>query len=187
MHFNSDIEHIEPAFRLLLTSDGTLTDMLQVTCRERINARILAQEVKPAGRRIDPLDLGPGELVMSRRVLLQGDRTGTYYIYADSCIAITRLDVRLHRFERAGPAWPASRRAAARRPLLVRQGATGAPPSGVRSRRIRSAGPHRTPFPRRPADEVSEACSDRWLTATCGRVRIQFQSLHQALLLETGS
>jgi chorismate-pyruvate lyase len=68
--------------------------MLQVICREPIKAKKLAQEVQPAVRRFDLLDLEAGELLMSRRVLLQGDRTGTSYVYADSCIAITRLDIR---------------------------------------------------------------------------------------------
>ena len=95
MRFGCDIEGVEPAFRLLLTSDGTVTDMLQVICREPIKAKKLAQEVQPAVRRFDLLDLEAGELLMSRRVLLQGDRTGTSYVYADSCIAITRLDIRL--------------------------------------------------------------------------------------------
>ena len=54
----------------------------------------LYQEIQPAARRFDQLDLEAGELLMSRRVLLQGDRTGTSYVYADSCIAITRLEIR---------------------------------------------------------------------------------------------
>lgn len=94
MFLNLEIERLNPALRLLLTSDGTLTDMLQAICRERINARILAQDVGPAVCRIDPLAVEPGELLMNRRVLLQGDRTVTSYICADSTIAITRLDVR---------------------------------------------------------------------------------------------
>ena len=92
---NEDIvDHLEPALRLLVTSDGTVTDMLQVICRERINARKLGQEVGPSAHRIDELDLGAGELLMNRRVVLQGDRTGTNYVYADSSIAIDRLDTR---------------------------------------------------------------------------------------------
>jgi chorismate-pyruvate lyase len=71
--------------------------MLQVICRERINARKLGQEVGPSARRIDELDLRPGELLMNRRVVLQGDRTGTNYVYADSCIAIDRLDARFQK------------------------------------------------------------------------------------------
>jgi chorismate-pyruvate lyase len=95
MHIGCDIDHLQPALRLLLISDGTLTDMLQAVCREGINVRVLAQSVQPAVRRIDALDLGPGELWMSRRVVLYGARTGTNYVYADSCIAFDRLDVRL--------------------------------------------------------------------------------------------
>ncbi len=74
MRLSCDIEGVEPAFRLLLTSDGTVTDMLQVICREPIKAKKLAQEVQPAVRRFDLLDLEAGELLMRRRVLLQGDR-----------------------------------------------------------------------------------------------------------------
>jgi chorismate-pyruvate lyase len=79
---------------LLLTSDGTLTDMLQTICDERIHARKLEQDVRPAVRRNHLLDLETGEPLLSRRVLLQGDQTRTNYVYAESYIAITRLDVR---------------------------------------------------------------------------------------------
>lgn len=95
MHIGCDIDGLQPALRLLLISDGTLTDMLQAVCREGINVPIQAHHVQPAVRRIDALDLGPGELWMSRRVVLYGVRTGTNYVYADSCIALDRLDRRL--------------------------------------------------------------------------------------------
>jgi chorismate-pyruvate lyase len=94
MPVTCEIERLEPALQLLLASDGTLTDMLQALCREKINARKLAQEVAPAVRRIDSLDVESGELLMSRRVLLQGDRTVRSYVYAESLIALTRLDAR---------------------------------------------------------------------------------------------
>jgi chorismate-pyruvate lyase len=93
LHYNCDIDRLEPAMRLLLTSDGTVTDMLQAITRENIRARRLAQEVRTAVYRVDSLDLDPGELLMGRCVLLEGDRTWTNYVYAESYIAIGRLDV----------------------------------------------------------------------------------------------
>ena len=93
MRLSCDIDDLEPAMRILLTSDGTVTDMLQGLCRERIMARKLTQNVQPAPCQIDPLDLASGGSLMRRSVVLQGFETGTNYIYADSSIAIDRLDV----------------------------------------------------------------------------------------------
>ena len=92
MHLSFDFDLVETSLQVLLTSDGTVTDMLQTICRERINARKIIQEVGPADRSIQPLELAPGESVLRRRVLLHGERTGTNYVYADSSIAIDRLD-----------------------------------------------------------------------------------------------
>jgi chorismate-pyruvate lyase len=97
MHVSCDFDLVEPSLRVLLASDGTVTDMLQTICREGINARKIAQEVQPAVRSIQPLELAPGEAVLRRRVLLQGNRTGTNYVYADSWIAIDRLDARFRK------------------------------------------------------------------------------------------
>jgi chorismate-pyruvate lyase len=94
MHLHCEFGHLGPALRLLFTSDGTVTDMLQAICGEKIHARKMTQDVSPAERPIDALEIAPGELVMSRRVLLQGERTGTDYVYADSMIAFDRLDIR---------------------------------------------------------------------------------------------
>jgi chorismate-pyruvate lyase len=94
MHLSCDFDLVEPSLRVLLTSDGTVTDMLQTICRERINARKITQELQSAVCSIQPLELAPGESVLRRRVLLHGNRTGTNYVYADSWIAIDRLDAR---------------------------------------------------------------------------------------------
>jgi chorismate-pyruvate lyase len=94
MQLSCDINHLEPALRVLLTSDGTVTDMLETICRETINARRIAQEVQPANGCVEPLELAAGESLLSRRVLLQGERTCTNYVYAESWIAIDRLDAR---------------------------------------------------------------------------------------------
>lgn len=94
MRLSCDINHLDPALRVLLTSDGTVTDMLETICGETIKARRIAQEVRPAIRSVEPLELPTGESLLYRRVLLQGERTSTNYIYAESWIAIERLDVR---------------------------------------------------------------------------------------------
>jgi chorismate-pyruvate lyase len=81
MQLSCHFSHLELSLRVLLTSDGTVTDMLTM-CRERINAVKIAQELQPAERFVDPLELAPGESVLSRHVLVRGDRTGTNYVYA---------------------------------------------------------------------------------------------------------
>lgn len=94
MRLDSRMNGHEPALRLLLRGEGTVTDMLQAISGECIMARKLTQRVRAAVHRIAPLDLARGELLMHRRVVLQGDRTGINYIYADSLIAFERLSMR---------------------------------------------------------------------------------------------
>jgi chorismate-pyruvate lyase len=86
---------LEPIERVLLESDGTLTCMLEAASQETIVAVKLAQHVVPAAERGDLLDVEAGELLMSRKVLLQGVRTGANYVFAESMIAVDRLEAPL--------------------------------------------------------------------------------------------
>ena len=90
-----DLANLEPAYRLLLTTDGTLTNMLEAVNLERICLLPLAQRIYQTEQQIDSLALEPGESVMQRQVLLKGERTGKTYVYADSLIAMRRLDARI--------------------------------------------------------------------------------------------
>jgi chorismate-pyruvate lyase len=79
--------------RILLVTDGTLTDILQVAFREPIGVRKL--EANIADVSVDALELQPGETRMDRSVLLYGQKTGNNYVYADSTLAIDRLPQKL--------------------------------------------------------------------------------------------
>jgi len=77
--------------RILLVTDGTLTDTIAAAFSEEIGLRKLELETRPACCRIESLDLNEGQLVMKRKVLLVGQSTGKTYVYAESLLAVDRL------------------------------------------------------------------------------------------------
>lgn len=97
IHFDFDISLLDPVQRLLLTTDGNLTEMLEVATLEPTRLHILSQRIRPADETLDLLTLNPGELVMERQVLLRGERSGKTHMYAESFIAITRLHIEVQR------------------------------------------------------------------------------------------
>jgi chorismate-pyruvate lyase len=80
--------------RILLVSDGTLTDTIEVTFREPIVVKKITLALLKARRRIDVLDLAEGQSIMDRRILLLGSRSGRAYVYAESLLAVDRLPPR---------------------------------------------------------------------------------------------
>jgi chorismate-pyruvate lyase len=77
--------------RVLLITDGTLTDALEAAFLEPILLVKLVNQVKPAENRIDELDLEPGQRLMRRQILLRGGTSGTNFVYAESQLAVDRL------------------------------------------------------------------------------------------------
>jgi len=80
--------------RVLLITDGTVTDVLEAYAGERMTVVLLAQDFGPP---VGPglgfgLELDDGERVLRRSILLQGRETGTNFMYADSVISANRLD-----------------------------------------------------------------------------------------------
>jgi hypothetical protein len=53
-----EIRMLDPVSRLMLTSDGSLTDLLEAAFLERISAHKLVQNTFAATDRIEPLDIG---------------------------------------------------------------------------------------------------------------------------------
>jgi chorismate-pyruvate lyase len=92
-----EINSLDPIERVFLESDGTLTNMLEAACLEKIIAVKLAQHILPSAERFELLDVEAGERLMDRSVLLQGERTGVNYVYAESVIAVDRLEAPLRR------------------------------------------------------------------------------------------
>ena len=90
------ISHIEPsrlsAFqRILLTTDGTLTEILEAYLLEPIQIVKLSEEIILTTQDIPPLDLKSGSEVIERKVLLQGKISRKNFIYAESLLVHERL------------------------------------------------------------------------------------------------
>jgi len=90
---NLDWGAVDLLQRVLLVTDGTLTDILQVAFREPIGVRKLDPDITDIS--VDALELQPGETRMDRSVVLYGQKTGTNYVYADSTLVIDRLPKKL--------------------------------------------------------------------------------------------
>ena len=80
--------------RVLLVSDGTLTDTLEAAFLEPISLRKIAIQVVPAQRALPELDVFPGESLMERKILLCGKNSGRAYVYAESVLVLDRLPPR---------------------------------------------------------------------------------------------
>lgn len=90
-----DIASLSLLQRVLLISDGTVTDVVATAFLEPIHLVKISEEASPAQLPIDALDLKSGELVMRREILLQGERSRINRVYAESLIALDRLNPNL--------------------------------------------------------------------------------------------
>ena len=80
--------------RLVLTADGTVTDLLEAYCGERMLVTVLRQEVVGLAT-VEPhhkARLGAGD-GLRREIVLRGETSGRCQIYADSIIALDRIPV----------------------------------------------------------------------------------------------
>lgn len=91
--------HIDPAKlgilqRIILTTDGTLTEILEAFLYEKIKLVKLSEGTVSIVKKQPALDLAVGHEVIERRVLLQGKISHRNWIYAESVIVPERLDER---------------------------------------------------------------------------------------------
>ncbi|NEQ10478.1 MAG: DUF98 domain-containing protein [Moorea sp. SIO4E2] len=89
--------HIDPSKlstfqRIVLTTDGTLTEILEAYLFEKIRIVKLSEGVVSIAQDILPLDLKVGSEVIERKVLLQGKISRSNWIYAESVIVPDRLE-----------------------------------------------------------------------------------------------
>jgi chorismate-pyruvate lyase len=89
--------HIDPARlgtlqRIILTTDGTLTEILEAYLQEKIRVVKLSEGIVSIVQDIDALELQVGSEVIERRILLQGHISHRNWIYAESIIVPDRLD-----------------------------------------------------------------------------------------------
>jgi chorismate-pyruvate lyase len=81
-----------PIQRILLVTDGTVTEILEAYTGESMRLIKLYEELVTLDQDLPGLDLPAGQPVLRRKILLQGKMTLTNFLYADSYVALDRLD-----------------------------------------------------------------------------------------------
>ncbi|MFQ5634646.1 MAG: chorismate--pyruvate lyase family protein [Gammaproteobacteria bacterium] len=78
--------------RILLTTDGTVTDILEAYLWESMQVVKLDQGHVETTKEIPYLDLGRGADIMARKILLRGKTSHKNYIYAESIVVPGHLN-----------------------------------------------------------------------------------------------
>jgi chorismate-pyruvate lyase len=89
--------HIEPSSlstfqRILLTTDGTVTHMLEAYLFEQIHVAKLSEKLVSLTQDIPSMELKKGTEIIARKILLRGSISRKNFIYAESIIVPERLD-----------------------------------------------------------------------------------------------
>lgn len=87
-----DLSTLNSLQRILLTTDGTLTETLEAYFLERIQLVKLSEHMISASSPLPLLNLCLGDEMIERRILLRGEASGNNLVYAESLIAINELD-----------------------------------------------------------------------------------------------
>ena len=87
-----DLLDLSRVQRILLTTDGTVTEVVEIYAGEPMRVAKLSQGLAPAEREISALSVKRGHEILSRRILLQGKFSGENFLYAESIIVADRLD-----------------------------------------------------------------------------------------------
>jgi chorismate-pyruvate lyase len=80
--------------RMILITNGTLTDILEVYSLEKISIVKLSEKLLSIPKEIPVLNLEVGSEVIKREIFLQGKNSKKNLIYAESIIVPERLDKR---------------------------------------------------------------------------------------------
>ena len=78
--------------RLLLITDGKITDIVRAYSGETVEAVKLNQKLVKYNSSFDALELSEEREVIERSIILQGTKTKTNYLYANSYLVLERLD-----------------------------------------------------------------------------------------------
>lgn len=81
--------------RILLATDGTVTDILEMYSGESMRVIKLDQELVPLDEPIDAMELKVNDRVLTRKILLQGKISLFHFLYAESIIVPDRLEERV--------------------------------------------------------------------------------------------
>lgn len=85
-----DVRALSVVGRIALTTDGTLTHILEAYAGEPVQLVKLANVLVAAGESVEPA-LDEGERALRRTILLRGRDSGTAFVYAESVVIIDRL------------------------------------------------------------------------------------------------
>lgn len=83
---------LSPFQRILLTTDGTVTEILEAQFWEAIAVVKLNHQQQKTETGIESLDITAGTEIVKRQVLLVGAKSNTVYIFAESILIPERLD-----------------------------------------------------------------------------------------------
>ncbi len=94
--------HIDPSTlstfqRILLTTNGTVTDILEYYAFEQIRVVKLVEQIVSLTHDIPMMELKEGTEVLVRKILLQGKISRKNFLYADSIIVPEKLDERFRK------------------------------------------------------------------------------------------
>jgi chorismate-pyruvate lyase len=87
-----DVAKLSPLQRILLITDGTLTEILEACLLEPVELVKLSERMLTSKDVSAPLTLEPDERVLERKINLRGAKSGALHVYAESLILVDRLD-----------------------------------------------------------------------------------------------
>lgn len=79
--------------KILLITDGTLTEILETYLNEPIHIAKLSERIIPEAQNDIFPDIGKKERILERKILLQGGESRNNWLYAESFIIPDRLDI----------------------------------------------------------------------------------------------
>jgi chorismate-pyruvate lyase len=91
-HNHIDLSNLSYLQRIILITDGTLTNILEAYVLEHIQVLKISEKVEVTTKEIPILDLEVGSEVIDRKIFLQGENTKKNFLYAESKIVLGRLD-----------------------------------------------------------------------------------------------
>ena len=86
---------LAPFQRVLLATDGTVTDILEAYLGEKLSVVKLLQRLEQSADGVADLQAAPPVKILVRHVLLRGRRRLKNYVYAESILVPHRLDRQL--------------------------------------------------------------------------------------------
>jgi chorismate-pyruvate lyase len=90
-----DPADLPPLLRILLVTDGTLTQLLEAYTLQRVEVILLSQQTRRLGEDDAWLEAAQGTEVIDRQIMLRGMENRTVYGFADSTLVTSRLSASL--------------------------------------------------------------------------------------------